>query len=224
MTTPSDRLIEARRRAGFETAAEAARALNIAESTYAGHENGSRGIKLPSLDRYAKFFKVNFDWLVTGKGAARGPSPLRRVMLHGFVRAGAQIEEVAPEVFMKQPDFIELWQEGQIGALEVEGDSMWPRFMAGEYILFELTPRNPAELIGEYAIVQTLDGRRMIKVLRAGRREGRYRLESHKAPPVDDVELLAAWRYCGCVPKSALAAPAAEPIKAVSTARRSASI
>lgn len=218
-----ERLRQARQLASFDKATDAARAMGVGASTYLSHENGSRGVRLPALERYAKFFKVNLNWLVTGKGAARGPSPLRRVMLHGFVRGGAQIEEVAPEMFMTQPDFIELWQEGQIGALEVEGDSMWPRFMAGEYILFELTPRKPADLVGEYAIVQTLDGRRMIKILQAGRSEGRFRLESHKAAPIEDVELLAAWRYCGCVPKSALAEPAVEATSAVSIARRSAS-
>jgi hypothetical protein len=207
MTDAHDRLKEARRMAGFPTPTNAARAMGVGASTYLSHENKSRGVRLPALARYAKFYRVNLDWLVTGKGAARGPSPLRRVMLHGFVRGGAQIEEVAPESFMTQPDFIELWQEGRIGALEVEGDSMWPRFMAGEYILFELTPRRPAELLGEYAIVQTLDGRRMIKILQAGRSEGRFRLESHKAAPIEDIELLAAWRYCGCVPPAALSAP-----------------
>lgn len=67
------RLIEARIRAGFETATLAAEAMGMPYQTYATHENGSGGVPVKPAIKYAKKFKVSLDWLLTGKG--RGPSP-----------------------------------------------------------------------------------------------------------------------------------------------------
>jgi|SRR5579871_4212821 len=61
------RLKEARRKAGFMTSSEAARAMGAELPTYLGHENGSRGLSRVAM-RYADFYKVRLDWLLTGKG------------------------------------------------------------------------------------------------------------------------------------------------------------
>lgn len=66
-----ERLAVARRAAGFESAAAAARALGMPYPTYAGHENGSRGVRA-NLERYARKYGVSTDWLLTEKGP--GPS------------------------------------------------------------------------------------------------------------------------------------------------------
>lgn len=42
---PKDRLQEARKRAGFDSPTAAAEHFGWGYSTYAGHENGSRGLK-----------------------------------------------------------------------------------------------------------------------------------------------------------------------------------
>lgn len=68
MKTVHDRLIEARKAAGFKTAQEAVDAMGISYPTYAGHENGSAGIRSPVLAKYAKKFRVSTDWLLTGIG------------------------------------------------------------------------------------------------------------------------------------------------------------
>ena len=67
------RLRHARALAKYETASEAARAMRINQQTYLGHENGNGGF-IRSAARYAAFFKVDYKWLVTGIGSARGPS------------------------------------------------------------------------------------------------------------------------------------------------------
>lgn len=69
----NERLIEARTKAGFETATLAAEALGVPYQTYATHENGNGGLPAKPAIKYAKKFKVSLDWLLTGKG--RGPSP-----------------------------------------------------------------------------------------------------------------------------------------------------
>ena len=62
----ADRLRVARERR-FDTAAEAAAALKIPIGTYSTHENGARGFRR-SAPRYATFFRVDLEWLLTGRG------------------------------------------------------------------------------------------------------------------------------------------------------------
>lgn len=63
-----DRLKTAREKRGYDSAADAARALGVKYGTYSGHENNSRGIKIDDLLRYAKFFRVSPAWLAFGPG------------------------------------------------------------------------------------------------------------------------------------------------------------
>jgi len=71
LTTIEGRLRHAREIAGYASAAAAIEAFGWTYSTYAGHENGSRGIKLGTLRGYAAAFKVSFTWLAEGKGEAK---------------------------------------------------------------------------------------------------------------------------------------------------------
>lgn len=63
-----ERLKTARERRGYASATKAAEAMGIPYGTYAGHENGSRGIKLPDIARYAEFFRIPVIWLQFGTG------------------------------------------------------------------------------------------------------------------------------------------------------------
>lgn len=71
MDEPHERLQRARALAGYKNPTEAADALGIVRATYYGHENGSRGF-LDDAARYAKFFRVSYEWLSTGRGEPRG--------------------------------------------------------------------------------------------------------------------------------------------------------
>lgn len=197
MATAAERLIAARLEAGYPDAASAARAMGVPEPTYQAHENGSRGLAR-SLKRYATFFHVSADWLLTGKGDMKGRN--RTIPVLGLVGAGAAVEMIGDTSGVEPPDFIDLPGDGRVAALQVRGDSQYPRFCAGEYILYDPEPVLPAALVNRYAVVQALDGRRLIKILQRGKREGSWRLVSHNAPPEEDVELLAAWRYLGVLP------------------------
>jgi DNA-binding XRE family transcriptional regulator len=59
----AERLREARLRAGYTSAAAAARQFRWTKPTYAGHENGSRTFSWEDAQRYAKAFKVEPLWL-----------------------------------------------------------------------------------------------------------------------------------------------------------------
>lgn len=76
--TPHDRLKQARKRAGYQTASEAARALGMSVQTYIHHENGERKLT-PHAVRYATFFRVNVGWLLSGKGQIDGSSPIAEI-------------------------------------------------------------------------------------------------------------------------------------------------
>jgi transcriptional regulator with XRE-family HTH domain len=65
------RLREARKAAGFATGQDAASRFGWNYPTYAGHENGSRGMRADALRVYARAFKVDALWLMDGAG--RGP-------------------------------------------------------------------------------------------------------------------------------------------------------
>lgn len=70
MSAQAARLRQARIEAGFDTAAAAAQRFGWTYATYAGHENGHRGIKLPDLQKYARAFGVSASWLFSGRAQA----------------------------------------------------------------------------------------------------------------------------------------------------------
>jgi SOS-response transcriptional repressor LexA len=135
VSTPHDRLKWARKNAGYEEdASEAARALGVKESTYLGHENGSRGLSRAAA-RYARFFRVSLDWLLAGRGepisappprrAAKGAAGVVEIPLLSWVNAGALAD---PQTQIPVEDvpllaFADLGR-GDFFALKVQGDSM----------------------------------------------------------------------------------------------------
>lgn len=62
------------RLSNFRWAAEAARAIGVPEATYSAHENGSRGFRVDMAYKYARFYKIDLQWLLFGFGNPRGPS------------------------------------------------------------------------------------------------------------------------------------------------------
>lgn len=69
----SDRLIQARKLAGYRTRKEATDALGLHYPTYSGHENGNRDFEHEAA-RYAQLFRVDLIWLMTGRGVPRPKS------------------------------------------------------------------------------------------------------------------------------------------------------
>jgi DNA-binding XRE family transcriptional regulator len=63
-----ERLLAARKAAGYQTATDAARSIGTSYPTYAGHENGSSGFRHKTAAVYARKFGVSLEWLLTGRG------------------------------------------------------------------------------------------------------------------------------------------------------------
>lgn len=193
--TAHDRLREARATAGFKSTAEAARALGMQSATLTHHENGTRGF-VREAARYAKFFKVSLEWLLEGRGEMRPKRGLQSVPLMGIVAAGSSVLPIEDAAGDGLVDEIMLPEPGKVAALLVKGESMYPRFMDGEIILYDPTPRTPGSMLNHYAVVQTLDGRVMIKKLQSSRKLDHWRLWSHNAPE-EDAQLLTSYKVLG---------------------------
>jgi phage repressor protein C with HTH and peptisase S24 domain len=197
---PHERLAKAREQAGYAQPTDAARAMGLKQtSTYLSHENGTRGLSRAAA-RYAAFFRVSLEWLLTGRGdmQARPRGVRRAIAIGGLVGAGAAIMPIRENTAgTGQIDEIELPDEEFLGALEVRGDSQYPRYLDGEIVIYDTRPEGPGRLLNRYAVVDTVDGRRLLKILRKMPHPGRFRLESHNAVPEDDVEIVAAYRVKG---------------------------
>jgi len=66
--TVAGRLRHLRLLAGYSSAADAAKAMNIPYSSYVSKENGQTGVRADDAARFAKKFKGSLDWLLTGEG------------------------------------------------------------------------------------------------------------------------------------------------------------
>lgn len=67
MTDASERLREAREKAGFRSAAAAADALGVRASTYRAHENGQNEFGYREAQFYGRKFGVDTSWILEGR-------------------------------------------------------------------------------------------------------------------------------------------------------------
>lgn len=96
-----ERLVAARKQAGFESAAEAAEAVGIPYPTYAGHENGSSGFRADKGELYARRFKVRFEWLMRGTGQMIDLASKYREILLTFDSLPPDLQESYADVLRK---------------------------------------------------------------------------------------------------------------------------
>lgn len=170
MDKPAQRLRWARERAGYGTAADAVKAFGWTASTYYGHENGDRIFKTEAAKRYAQAFNVPWLWLLgevdeapqpvqqqaavprqdgtqfpPNVGSELRPAPLgdqRLLPVYGqavggedgrFEFNGEIVDRVlTPPMLVNVPDAY---------AVFVSGESMEPRYFAGETVYVH--PRLP---------------------------------------------------------------------------------
>jgi hypothetical protein len=191
-----DRLRFARKKAGFASAATAARALHIPYGTYSGHENSGRGIPRDRIIQYAKRFKVRPEWLLTGHG-----------------RPDVDVAQVIGIAGVGGVDFS--FAEGELGevpmppgasmatvAVEVRGDSMRGIAENG-WIIYYDDQRDPPtpDLIGQLCVIGLACGAVLIKTLAPGTRRNCYNLESVTAPTIRNVRVAWAAPVTAIIPR-----------------------
>jgi transcriptional regulator with XRE-family HTH domain len=186
------------------TQEQLAELADLSVSQISRFESGQRRPYIDELLRIAHF-------LATPITALFGLRESVSVPVTGLVGAGAVVEQIHDSDSWDAPTSVDIPTDGELAALLVRGDSQYPRFLDGEYILYDTKPLAPAALVDQYAIVQTLDGRKLIKIIRAASGD-KWNLFSHNAP-IETVGLLAAWRYLGAICGKSTKAPEFQPPK-----------
>ena len=151
--------------------------------------NDRRGITTETLAALAPVLQTSAAWLLEGVGADGGLSVTLRIV--GRVGAGAEILpefEQAPPEGLDEIEFPWTLPADTI-AFRVEGDSMWPRYNAGDVVVCADGEHDLVAVTGQEAAVRTGDGRRYLKTVRRGAAPGTFDLESHNAPPIRNVTL-----------------------------------
>lgn len=183
--SPADRLRRAREAAGYQTAKEFSDALGIAEGTYRHHDNGNRGFKLRSAQKYARKLGVDPYWLLTGrlpKGAAGSTVPVV-----GYLGAGAAVlgvDRALGEVAAEVPAPPET--TGNEVAIVVRGDAMYPAYRDGDILYYREQADSEDNILGVDCVVMLADESMVVKLVNRGSRLGTYTLVSHNAPPMND--------------------------------------
>ncbi len=150
-----------------------------------------RGITTETLVALAPVLQTTAAWLLEGVGESASSSTVR---ILGRIGAGAEIlpeyEQIPPEGL----DEVELPLSVPPNtiAFEVEGNSMWPRYNAGDVVICSEAEHDPAAISGREAAVRTADGKRFLKTIRRGTSADTFDLESHNAPPIRDVAIVWA--------------------------------
>lgn len=93
-----ERLKKARIDAGYRSAAQAAKALEVSISTYTTHENGSRDFREDVAQTYAEKFGVDLAWLLLGEHSGQS-SPATISELASSMNDGVGVGE--EELFME---------------------------------------------------------------------------------------------------------------------------
>lgn len=96
------------------------------------------------------------------------------VPLHDATDDGGLFRVIIP------PQLRGLGANGQLAAVEVDGDSMAPMFQPGDLLFFSRATHEgvPAEAIGRPCIIEDSDGNAWVKLLRMGDEPGLYHLIS----------------------------------------------
>lgn len=178
----NERLRFAREQAGFSDATEAANRFGWGVSTYRSHENGSRNFTKDGAQKYGRAFRVSPEWLLLGVGDCAK----KLVPFVGYVGAGAEVfpiddggclDEIEPPPGIG-PEAV---------AVGVKGDSMFPRYMPGDILIYD-HHETLSRADGQECIVSLPDGRKYVKIVRA-EHDGTATLESFNAPPMRKLKI-----------------------------------
>ncbi|PST22001.1 phage repressor protein C [Mesorhizobium plurifarium] len=175
MSERAGRLREARVKAGYRFASDAANALGIVASTYRAHENGQNDFELSEAEVYGRKFNVDPLWLLTGTdrrisiGATSDSmmtpvdAPNARIGAKVIGQGkkipvfGQAVGGVDGEFIMNGNVLYEVMAPPILSdisgayAVSVSGDSMYPRYEDGEVCFVDPSRRVRK---GDYVIAQ----------------------------------------------------------------------
>lgn len=182
-TIKSERLKQAREKAGYPTAAAAAQAFDWPESGYRHHENGTRSFGPDLAKKYGRAFKVKPGWLLAIEGVGDGPAAAfvadDKLVVNASVEAGVfrQSEEWNDERGFVIEGSKPLIPNARRFGLAVEGASMDEFYEPGTVLdcasIFDVNIKPQS---GDHVIVERVkpDGLRELTVKEYREEDGQF--------------------------------------------------
>ncbi len=131
--------------------------------------------RINTLSAIAKFFNVPLAYLLEGSDVA----------VVGKIGAGGSVAFEQAENFghvPRPPD-----TDGELIGLEIEGDSMLPKFDPGDVVYISPGPQGVnMALLGSYCACRLVTGETYLKILSRGTAPGLYTLRSLNAADMED--------------------------------------
>lgn len=194
LDTPASRLQWSRlRHKRHKTPTDAARAFGWTVSTYLGHENGDRVPSRQTAKKYAKAYKVRWEWLLEGDGKPSAGGKTAHAV--GYIGAGAEVnlvDDYAQGEGLEEVDIPPGVPDDAVVVI-VRGDSMYPRYFEGERLFYIQQYQHPNELLNRECVVKVADGRIFVKLIRRGSNDKTFNLESWNASTPTLVDQVIEW-------------------------------
>ena len=185
------------------SASKASRAAGLSEDAIrnmrrAVEKDERQGVSTATIMPLARALQTTASWLLEGTG----PDGIAMVPVIGRVGADAE-GSVIYTTGQETGDMVPPPPGGGLDhvALEVVGHSMRGIADDGSLLYFNTQKLPPTpDMIGYPAVVETADGRVLLKRLLKGSRPGLYDLESINAPTLEDVEIVWAAEITAIIP------------------------
>lgn len=112
--------------------------LGIPQNTYSQYENGKREPDNETLLKIANFFNVSIDYLLDNNPPAEKGKGIKIPVL-GEVIAGIPVEAIE-EILDYEEITPQMASQGEHFALQIKGNSMEPKFSAGDVVIVRKQP------------------------------------------------------------------------------------
>ncbi|NHT75902.1 helix-turn-helix domain-containing protein [Rhizobiaceae bacterium CRRU44] len=171
---------------------DAADLMGVSRSQYVKLERGERRLTSDYIAQAAKAFGVDEASVIADQRTSRIVGRVGAGSeAHFYVDGDEEFEEVPTP-----PG----GTEHTVG-LEIRGDSIGPFF--NQWLVFYDDVRNPvtADLIGHLCIVETIEGKVLVKKLMKGSEQGLFHLLSQTESPMEDQDLVWAAKVTALTPR-----------------------
>ena len=158
-------------------------------TTISDLERGTQQLTQDWMRRLGTALEVRpSEFLVEDDGASTS------IPIRGLVGAGGEIVDDIAQVHRDGAVcvVVDIALPDGLSAFEVWGGSMLPKYDPGDVIIVSDTAVPASKVLGDVALVRTIDGRRYLKRVLKGSAPGYYNLESFNAQTMEDEEIAEA--------------------------------
>ncbi|HEX9835765.1 MAG TPA: S24 family peptidase [Alphaproteobacteria bacterium] len=170
--------------------------LGLADARVTEIFNNRRRVSYDEAVDLAEFLECGLEEIVGRLGKTYVAQSGHRIPVVGYVGAGEVIYPLDDHAQGAGLDEIEPPPDESDGsfAVAVRGNSMAPRFKDGEYLGYSRERGlNPERCFGTECVVQTADGRKLVKILERGSRPGVFTLVSVNAAVPIEHDVVLDW-------------------------------